>query len=72
MARDVTVGGSGHGLQRRYLYNDTIGEEYVNCTANGWPTASPGRVVRLYEFRQEVILQCGSVAEDTYVALPHI
>ncbi|ORY13286.1 hypothetical protein BCR34DRAFT_649419 [Clohesyomyces aquaticus] len=65
MTRTAAHVESRHKFQRRFLYNDTIGEEYVNCTANGFPPSNPGRVVRLYEFRHEVILQCGSMYNDT-------
>ncbi|KAF2477954.1 uncharacterized protein BDR25DRAFT_308794 [Lindgomyces ingoldianus] len=46
-----------------------VGEEYVNCTANGWPKDNPGRVVRQYEFGQEVILQCGSYGDTEDLSL---
>jgi hypothetical protein len=46
-------------LSRRWLYNTTIGEEYVNCTSSA-SEVSPGRNNRVYEFGQKVIPQCAT------------
>lgn len=46
-------------LERRFLYNTTIGEEYVNCTTTA--SIKPSRVKKVYEFGQHIIPQCGVV-----------
>jgi hypothetical protein len=55
-----------HRLAPRRMYNTTAGEEYVNCTekyAVG-PNADLGRVKRIYEFGQRIVLQCGEELSD--------
>jgi hypothetical protein len=47
-------------LQRRFLYNTTIGEEYVNCTSNSAFEDRSHGIIKVYEFNQTVIPQCGT------------
>ncbi|KAJ4294196.1 hypothetical protein N0V90_007886 [Kalmusia sp. IMI 367209] len=51
-------------LHRRFLYNTTIGEEYVNCTVNSTSTDRAHGIKRVYEFDQAVYPQCGTVDHD--------
>jgi hypothetical protein len=51
-------------LKRRYLYNTTIGEEYVNCTATSNATDRAHGIKRVYEFDQAVYPQCGTIDGD--------
>jgi hypothetical protein len=60
--KKVTAGNWNKQLDRRYLYNTTIGEEYVNCTTTASVNAT--RVKRVYEFGQEIIPQCGTFGDS--------
>lgn len=48
-------------LTRRFLYNTTIGEEYVNCTFASNSTDRAHGIKRVYEFDQRIFPQCGTV-----------
>lgn len=48
-------------LSRRFLYNTTIGEEYVNCTETSNSTDRAHGIRHVYEFDQPVLPQCGTV-----------
>ncbi|KAK7189867.1 hypothetical protein PSPO01_04257 [Paraphaeosphaeria sporulosa] len=50
-----------HPLSRRFLYNTTIGEEYVNCTETSNSKDRVHGVRHVYEFDQPVFPQCGTV-----------
>lgn len=50
--------GTGTGIGKRWLYNTTIGEEYVNCTEKA--SVMPSQTRRVYEFGQAVVPQCAT------------
>jgi hypothetical protein len=49
------------GLQHDFLYNTTIGEEHVNCTATNNSTNRARESRRVYKFDQPILLKCGTV-----------
>ncbi|KAF2648284.1 hypothetical protein K491DRAFT_722715 [Lophiostoma macrostomum CBS 122681] len=57
--RDLEARGD---LQRRFLYNTTAAEDYINCTTNA-SLAHPGQIERTYEYGEEIILQCGTYGD---------
>ena len=60
---------SRHNLHRRFLYNTTIGEEYVNCTFSSNSTDRAHGIKRVYEFDQPVYPQCGTMDNNVIMLL---
>jgi hypothetical protein len=54
--------GSRPKFSRRFLYNTTIGEDYVKCTVAA--SIHPSRIKKVYEYGQEIIPQCGTYGDS--------
>lgn len=56
-------------LDRRLLWETSIGEEYVNCTTSSSYSDRAHGIKRVYEFNQTVTPQCGTVVENDNIML---